>query len=226
MTIACYTAVTNEYDDLVPPPEIEGVDFIAFTDNPAPRPRWRGWEVRDLTHIAPPGLSPRMLAKYPKLLPHLVLPDYEVTVWVDASHTFRSATVVDEMVATLNDGGGFALHQHPWRDCIYTEAEASLELWKYADQPIDDQIACYRRNGHPEMWGLWACGSMVRRADHPLVNKVMEAWWTECLDWTVQDQISLPVVLRAHSLQPTIFPHPQVHGSPWFTIRDHPRNNE
>ncbi len=227
--IAVYTAVSANYDPLSPPPRVPDVDFIAFVDDPENTPA-NGWDLRPIPIIFHEGeimdLSPRMRAKYPKLMPHQILPDYPVTVWVDGSHVFRSENAVAEMVDTLNDGSGFALHAHPWRDCIYEEAAASLELWKYASEPIEEQIACYRRNKHPEHGGLWACGSMIRRTDHPLVNRVMEAWWQECVDWTYQDQLSLPVVLRAFGLRPTAFPHHQVHGNPWFTIRAHPRNNE
>jgi len=223
--VAVYTAITNEYDAIVPPPDMPGIDFIAFTDNPAPRERWRGWQPRDVTKIAPRDLSPRMLAKYPKLMPHLVLPDYEVTIWIDGSHRITSPQAIVETMDCLARGdAGFALHKHPWRDCIYDEAEASLELWKYATQPIEEQVEEYRERGHPEHWGLWACGSMAR-VNGERINAAMEHWWAECLAWSYQDQISLPVVMREAGWRPDEFPHQQ-YASPWFQIQGHPRDNE
>jgi hypothetical protein len=222
--IAVYTAVTAGYDTVPPPPTIPNVDFIAFLDDKSGAP---GWQVRPFKAQRghPPLLSPRMLAKGPKLLPHLFLPDYDATFWIDGSHRIKSPTFIAEALPFAEESG-FALHRHPWRNCIYEEAQASLELWKYNTEPIEDQVEQYRRDGHPAHWGLWACGSMLRLKGHPKVDAAMEQWWTECLLWSYQDQLSLPPVLRALDLVPGEFPHHQVFDNPWFEIRAHPRNNE
>jgi hypothetical protein len=165
-----------------------------------------------------------MRAKYPKLLPHLVLPEYTWTFWIDASHMIKSRSFVDEAMPWA-EKNGWAMHKHPWRSCIYDECDASASLWKYIREPMADQVACYRHNGHPERWGLWAAGSLLRR-NEVQINVINEAWWRECEDWSAQDQLSLPVVFRAHDFLPTEWPHHQVHANPWFTIREHPRNNE
>lgn len=221
--IACYTAVANEYDKLAVHPEVEGVDFIAFTDDDRSA-RAAGWDARELP--TPPGvLSHRMRAKEVKLLPHRYLADYDWTFWVDASHIIKTANFFDEAL-TWARKTGFALHRHPHRDCIYDEAEASLTLWKYAGENITEQIEVYRKGGHPEHWGLWACGSMLRANGNWELDELFEDWWYHCIEWSAQDQLSLPYLLRQHKIMPTDFPHHQLNGNPWFGIKAHPRNDE
>ena len=42
------------------------------------------------------------------------------------------------------------------------EAKASMELEKYQGQRCIEQVEAYREEGHPEHWGLYACGLIVR----------------------------------------------------------------
>ena len=94
---------------------------------------------------------------------------------------------------------------HPWRDCIYAEAEASVSLPKYDGQPVTEQAACYRRLGHPEHWGLWASG-LIARQHTPEVKAHGAAWTRETDMWTLQCQISEPFVLPQPRPAPRVPP--------------------
>ena len=219
MSTAVYSAITGGYDTISPHPHIPGVDFIVFTDDPdlvCP-----GWE-RVL--LEPSDASPRTRAKYPKILaPQRELAGYQYTIWVDGNEEITTPSFVDEALANLGPDG-FALHKHPGRDCIYQEVEASLTVpLKYDDQPVVAQGEHYRSLGHPEHWGLWACGSMARERSDRL-DEVMADWMAEIEKWTIQDQISLPVVLRKHGVVPYNFPHRQ-YESPWLRIYNHDRQD-
>jgi Protein of unknown function (DUF616) len=220
--IAVYTAVTAGYDQLSVLPVIRDVDFILFSDDDFSNRSTMGWKLRSIPHRSN-HLSPRMRAKWPKLQPHVFLSEYAASIWIDASHAIVSPTFVDEMMACA-DPSGFALHKHPSRDCIYDELVASEAYAKYDGQPMRAQVDHYREQGHPEHWGLWACGSMAR-IHMAKVNEVMDSWWAECLNWSYQDQLSLPTVMRRHGWRPQEFPHHQVHDNPWFIIKEHPRND-
>jgi hypothetical protein len=216
--VACYTAVAGGYDDLLPHPEIDGVDFVAFADREVEP---NGWEVRVRPPI--PGQHPRMWAKVFKVFPHDFLPEHDASVWIDASHEILSPHFVDSALAAV-DESGIALYTHPWRDCIYDEADASVVLQKYNGQPVLEQVAAYRAEGHPEHYGLWAAGTIARRHT-PAVGVLMRAWWDEINRWTYQDQLSLPVVCRRHEITPASFPCHQVFGNQWTAIRAHNRED-
>jgi hypothetical protein len=216
MKVAVYTCVTNGYDSLLYHPNIPGVSFICFTDKePADA---RGWDIELLEDL---GLSPRMAAKRPKIMaPQRELADYDYTIWVDGNCQIVGEDAVEGILSYL-DHEDFALHAHPGRDCIY-EAQASLNVpLKYDDQPVLTQAAHYRAEGHPEHWGLWACGSMARRRSGAM-DDLMVDWMLENEEWTIQDQISLPFVLRKHGMRPASFPYGQ-NVNPLLRICPHDR---
>lgn len=213
-----FSALFGGYDEPQPVPEIPGVDFVMFTDDPtldAP-----GWDIA----VTPGGTRhPRMEAKWYKLLPHRCLPDADRTLWIDANERILDPAAVELALGCVGNAG-IALHKHPGRLCIYDEADASLRVAKkYDDQPIAAQVEHYRSEGHPQNWGLWACGTIARvRSDR--LDAVMDAWWEENLAWSYQDQLSFPVVMRRSGLRPGEFPHNQL-SSPWFEIGRHVRDD-
>lgn len=219
MRVACYTAVAGGYDDLPAHPDIPGVDFVAFAPKGIDP---NGWQVRPILPYQR-GEHPRMTAKWYKLFPQARLPEYDASVWIDASHEILTEHFVDHALAAIDDSG-IALYEHPWRDCIYDEAEASIVLRKYAGLPILDQVAEYRAEGYPAHAGLYACGTLARHhtAD---VAALMASWWHENLRWTYQDQLSFPVVCRRHGITPATFPLHQVYGNQWTAIRPHHRED-
>ncbi len=219
MSVCVYTAVAGGYDDLPAHPYIDGVDFIAFSDHPIES---EFWEVRTRPALNPQG-HPRMVAKAWKVLVDLALPDYEYTVWIDASHEILTEHFVGHAIAAVDDTG-IAFYSHPWRDCIYDEADASIVLEKYNGQPVLEQVAAYRSLGHPEHAGLYATGTIARRRTAD-VSALMRSWWDEICRWTYQDQLSLPVVCRRHGITPATFPCHQVYGNQWTAIRPHNRED-
>ncbi len=119
----------------------------------------------------------------------------DLSIWIDASLRIKSSTFVADMRDHLGVGD-WAMFAHPWRDCIYDEAAASVILPKYQDLPILAQVEAYRSVVPPHA-GLYACGVIVRREPtSDRMKKANELWWQENLKWTYQDQLSLPYVLR------------------------------
>jgi hypothetical protein len=220
MSLAVYTAVAGGYDDLPPHPEIPGVDFIAFAE-PGTEPN--GWEVYPIVADGR-GQHPRMVAKWYKLHPDAALDgEYDYSIWVDASHEITTEHFANHCLAALAESD-IAVYEHPWRDCIYDEAEASFDMPKYAGLPIREQVASYRAEGYPEHGGLFACGTIARRhtADQAMLGA---EWWDECQTWTYQDQLSFPVVCRRLGIVPAKFPCHQVIANSWHVIRPHHRED-
>jgi hypothetical protein len=47
----------------------------------------------------------------------------------------------------------------------------------------------------PAEFGLWGCGIMIRKTNHPNVQQIETAWWDEINSTTPRDQLSLPYIL-------------------------------
>jgi hypothetical protein len=87
--------------------------------------------------------------------------------------------------------------------------------------PILEQVESYRAEGHPEHGGLFACGTLAWDALDEAAVHVGGAWLQECIRWTPQDQLSLPVVCRRAGITPGVFPLAQIERrqSRWLSNR-------
>lgn len=146
----------------------------------------------------PPQTQNRLDAKWWKVRPDLACPDADVTIWMDASVTLLRADAESVCLAELGDDDALFM-SHPWRDCVYDEYHASSGTpgldQKYGHQFTAEQMAHYREEGHPEHWGLVQTTFIVRR-NNARVRALDDAWWHEIEHWSIQDQLSLPFVLR------------------------------
>ncbi|MFL9827946.1 glycosyltransferase domain-containing protein [Rhodoplanes sp. SY1] len=205
--ICVYTAIMGDYDELKPVVrQSVACDWICFADRPGPE-KPAGWTVIETD---PPQVHPRMRAKFFKLLSHEVFPCgrvsdtygkgplagrfYDYLVWIDGSIRVKSPTFVEELVGAIGRYD-WAMFKHPDRDCVYDEVVASRHMAKYANQPLERQVAEYRSDGFPAKAGLMACGVIARRTRSPTLAWIGELWWRENVIWSYQDQLSLPYVL-------------------------------
>lgn len=222
MGVAVVTACYGNFDDVQPQAEQDiPVEWLCVTDDasaaiPAP------WSVL----VVPSDKSPRLAAKRVKCEPWRFT-DAATVIWVDANTLVTSSSFAREAVSHLREG--IAVFRHPRRDCIYAEAEASLgaesQDGKYDDQPIREQVAHYRAEGHPRHAGLFACGTVVWDATTTGSRRLGAAWLAECERWSIQDQLSLPVVARRLGVRPGVFPFAQIRrgylGNRWLRILPH-----
>ena len=193
-SVAVITAIYDGFDTLKPalPQDGMDVDWVLVTDNPPANPL--GWRV---VHDPQPGVAPSRAAKNAKFRPWEYT-SAAVSVYLDASFRITSHWLAADGLALADP---IAQFPHPWRDCIYDEADASMPLPKYAGQPVTEQAACYRVAGHPPHWGLWASGVIARRHT-PEIMALGAAWTRETDMWTLQCQISEPYILRNLGLRP------------------------
>ncbi len=195
MSIIVYTCVTGGYDNLLPPlvASQPGVRFICFTDVPQ-MPDVLPWEYRPVHRVLSGAslYSTRRTSCLPKILPHLILPECEFSVWHDGN--FRLASPASDLVACLGDAD-LALYRHPSRGCLYKEADALLEGGFGTAELVREEAAFYRTIGHPEGSGLWASGMVVRR--HAAVTSAFnEHWWKLYAAGCELDQMSLAVAVH------------------------------
>jgi alkaline ceramidase TOD1/glycosyltransferase MUCI70-like protein len=126
----------------------------------------------------------------------------EITIWLDGNMQIKGSGVafVDRCLAALGEDD-WSVMRHPWRDCIYAEAEytATVCAYRYSPEAIRRQVAAYEAPpwSHPRGWGLPATGNMVRRHTE-IVQAAGEAWWSHNLQYSHQDQLSLPVVFAEY----------------------------
>jgi len=211
--VGIYTAVYGGYE--TPKKLPDNLEGVLYTDNPdlvAPS----NWDVRvrNMEHVAPG--DPMMQHKWWKTHPEDAMPGVDVSLWIDGSMEVTTGDYVERCVAALG-GDDWATVRHPHRFCIYPEAAFSATLARYFGQPILQQADFYRTIGHPADWGLHATGSNARRHTD-LVLEISDLWWEECVRWSHQDQLSLPVLFR---LRPELKWNYNIPWFDWWYLHPH-----
>ena len=163
--------------------------------------------------------DPNRSAKFYKMNPQFVLPDYQYTIWFDAClhpNYFDVEALVDSVLGSSE----IALFAHPERSCLYQEATVCIEHKRDSVERITTQINRYRALNFPESYGLYAGGFLVRPQHNPRSQALNELWWREIVHGSRRDQLSFPYVARELAIKPIVIP-----GSIWenelFTCAPH-----
>ena len=106
---------------------------------------------------------------------------------------------------------------------MYAEAEETSRIGRYADCDPLKQAEFYRRVvQHPPNWGLMASGAFTVR-NNVNVERWGDHWWQDCINWTYQDQLSLPVVTRLMTMRGELTWNTNMPWARWWGIANHDR---
>ena len=181
----CLFGFSEHFNDF-PYERDDRIDYICFTDDPNLHSDF--WDVR-LTSCG--MLDPARAAKRIKALPHVYLPEYDWSLYVDNTVRLKRPPrqLFDLFLAPSKSP--FLCFRNPWRDCVYDEATAVL--YHGYDDParVRKQMAFYRHLGYPEKAGLATVTLMLRRHHDPALSLVMEHWHEQVLCHSLRDQLSL-----------------------------------
>ncbi len=185
-----YTCITGDYDQV---PEHKYVDqnwdYILFTDKKdlVQRGQIYHWQVRELPFTR---LSNAKNSRYPKLNPHLVLPDYDYSLYMDANIVVNSAEFFAHINTHIDNGVLVAIPLHGDRSCIYRESEIIVEWLIERKKVVEAQMAFLRKEGFPEGYGLHENCLILRRHNDDRLVAVQELWWKMLTKFSRRDQLS------------------------------------
>lgn len=199
--IAIYTCIIGAYDELRQPRVLEeGFDFICFVGFGEKHAERDGvWEIRELPLSSASGV-PTLEARWGKMHPHELLPDYACSVWVDGNIALLDGSLYRAARLKAASGVQYSGVPHPDRDCTYDEARKCLDM-KYLT-PFSWLKVCLflRLQGLPRHAGLMESNLVFRRHLDPAVVAFDERWWGHILDLSRRDQLSLMPTLRKSGL--------------------------
>ena len=187
--IAIYTCIIGNYDKLKQPAEIqEGFDFICFVGKGETHPARDGaWQIREL----PQSLGSAALdARWPKMHPHELLPDYDCSVWIDGNIRICDSTIFRAARIKQAAGALFSGVSHPSRDCVYEEARKCRDMRYISWARLFVVWAFLFLHGIPRHYGLFEANLMFRRHNDPQIVAFDELWWRKVLHLCRRDQLS------------------------------------
>ena len=192
---AVYTALIGNYDQLSPIKFRSSIKFVVFTDNSALSVR--GWEKRDIADLSglPRGMPNWMINRYLKMHPHVFLPEFEETLYVDANiQLLRDPAPLFDVNLS---NGDIAIPYHMERGDIRDELNACLRTGKVGNDDYKSmllRLRFYEEQSMPRRH--MTENNVIFRRNSPAVRWAMKVWWDEVRQGMPRDQIALPYALH------------------------------
>jgi hypothetical protein len=216
--IVAFTAIVGNYDTLRVPSILDpDIDYVCFSDTP--RSDLGLFEIRALPFRHD---DPVRAARFVKTHPHLLFPDHDVAIWMDA--TIVIASDVKPLIARLNNSdmavGGIS---HPRGHDIYDEAYHCARSRKDDLVAIAAQVARYLTAGVPKGLSVPDSSFMIWNLRHAAAAQVLDSWWDEIAAGSRRDQISFNYALWRHGEDwlRLLKPKAGTRQSPGLVLRPH-----
>ena len=213
--VAVYTSIFGGYDTVLEPLYVSDLcDYYIITDQDIPEESV--WKKIDPHSI--PGFDKMdnyHKSKYCKLMPHVLFPEYEYSVWIDGN--VQIVADIIPLIDRLDDSHVMGTFKNPLHDCIYTEKNYLIYKNAVNYDAINTQIGMYEKEGFPKHFGMREFSIIVRKHNDKLCESLMEQWWKQVNTYTMRDQISFPYLLWKNQLS---IDYVQLLGENW---RDNPR---
>lgn len=185
MKIIVYSVNTGGYDDLKTPEIVDpNVRYILFTDNKYFKSNV--WEVNHTNFITNIKDS-RRIARFIKINSHLVLPNHDVSIWID--HCYMPKTNNFSKLLSDNVFSHIMCYRHNARKCIYDEAKKVLQDKLDYPNLVNSQIERYKSEKFPSNYGLYDTGFTIRK-NNSQIKLFNETWWNEINKGSARDQLS------------------------------------
>ena len=182
-----YTCLFRNYETLNEQPlAIDSkVPFICFTDQHDLNSKT--WSFRT---VKPLSIDPARESKRVKILPHQFLKEFNESIYIDASCILKMTPAYIFKAYLYRGSRNFVCLRHPWRDCIYQEAEEIVKSDIDVEFKVREQMDHYKRLGFPEHAGLIAGTFLLRRHLREDVKHSSEVWFAHVLRYSKRDQLS------------------------------------
>lgn len=217
-----YTSVTGAYDNL---PEYDYIDerfdYLCFSNDYPEGEKVGQWKIKSIPiNVAKSNIH---LSRYPKLLPHKVLPEYEWSVWLDANLNIKSKEIYDKIIHNIDQNNKWCGIEHPGTHCIYKEIKVCLELGKVKFLNVLSIFKFLKKEKYPKNNGLFENNFILRKIHDKKIIEIDESWWKLFNRFIPRDQLSLFYLFWEKNFKPSLFLPKEIntHNSPMFGFKYH-----
>ncbi|MCT4552681.1 MAG: DUF616 domain-containing protein [Alphaproteobacteria bacterium] len=205
--LVIYSCMTGGYDDILPVPKDNNIDFVMFTDTPKDKlPKDSNWEFRQIDSTV--ARDSHFINRYYKVHPHKFLSDYEASIYIDSNIQIMNTDYIKDRHNELLGGKEIiSIPKHPERKCVYEEISGVIINNKDKLGKVKNSLKFLIREGYPEKNGLFENGFTWRRHNNKKCIEVMNTWWKVLSDPNLskRDQLSLVYSAWKHDLKIEMF---------------------
>lgn len=189
-----YTALTGCYDALEQHKYVNPeYDYICFSNDFGNQEKVGIWTIRKFEY---PSDDKQLQSRFPKLQPHKVLAEYDISLYVDANVNILTPYIFNRIEELLEQGVLLAGVKHQFRDCLYDEA---YRVWiSGVDNNITairKQLSYYKNEGFPRHFGMYEANVIFRQHNNLLIIKQCDEWWRLRLNYSKRDQLGYSFTL-------------------------------
>lgn len=190
MKVAIYTCLTNGYDILRQPLYVEdGFDFLCFVGKGEKTSDYDGvWRIIEI----PLTFGDTAIdSRYPKILPHEFLQDYDYSIWIDANIEITGPALYEAVRKKISEGVEYCGVSHPWRKSIYKETLKCLRLRLISFPMAYRTLAWLLKEHMPFNYGLYENNLILRKHNSPSIIALDQLWWEAFKRFPRRDQTTL-----------------------------------
>lgn len=183
-----YTSIVGEYDNLIQPPVIDdSFDYICFVKKGQRHSEKQGvWRIEEIPFDCS---SNKLLAEYPKLQPHIVLPQYEYSLWIDGNISINDAQLYDTINNKIEEGVMYSGVNHWGWNCAYEDAVMVAYLNKSSFLDLLRTVLFLKRKHFPRHYGLYENNVIFRKHNDPTIVEFNKFWWHLLCKYAKRDQL-------------------------------------
>lgn len=177
-----------------------------------------------------PNLPPRLQAKYFKLQPHKVLPDYDFYIWIDGNIEVTNPDFVWQMIQNMQTvGRNIKIQRHHERETLGQEIDFILNsenpylLARYGNQPLHEELNYYKSvKTDVKNAALYSCNIFcIRNTTQSALS--MDKWFDLVLQWSFFDQSAFSFLADIGAFAPVVTDFGPMLNNGYFIL--HPHDN-
>ena len=184
-----YTCITGGYEVI---PAYSYYDncfnYVLFTDNEIllQKKSVGIWKIKPLQYEK---LDNIRNARWHKTHPHILFPDYQYSIWIDANVIPRSSFLFKKIKKCIKRQNLLTVPPHPERNDCYQEAEFLIKNHYDLPKLIKEEINIIRRDAYPSGMGLQETNIIVSQHNNNNIIQLNEKWWNFIAKYSRRDQI-------------------------------------
>ena len=199
--LVVYTAIIGQYDKIINPELIvHGWDYVIFTNMEVTTDT-----IYEVRKPSKKDVDPVRMARYIKANPHILLPEYEYSLWIDGNVLLKSGSFEKQLNYYMDNNVDAVFRRHPIRSCMYEEIEKCIELLKDDFGLMLRQIARYQKEKVPSGLGLFETNVILRK-NNKIISSFNSLWWKEISKGSRRDQLSVMYSIYKNDINYKLFP--------------------
>jgi hypothetical protein len=223
--IVVYTCIVGDYDEAQEPQDIiPNCDYYLISDTEKKNTIYKYINIDSFNECK--DLDNTRKNRYCKINAHKIFPNYRYSIYFDGNIILHKQIL--NYINLLPITKIVAMARTSYKS-VYAEAYRCMQHKRDDEERFIKQVEKYWNEGMPDDFGLILPTFMIRQHNNPICRKLMEEWWTEVLNYSRRDMISLPYVLWKNGYSAkdvnVCSEYPDfIDGDGWEFIRNHKKS--